>query len=308
MTMKTFTLAAAAALLAAIASAQAAEITFYDEPAFGGRDLVVRGTTPDFRRMGYNDRASSAYVRSGVWEVCTDTEFRGFCASLSPGEYRELDPRLSNRISSVREVAPVAAVEVRPRRELRGAIQLFGQPGFRGRALQLDRDTADLGAAGFDNRASSAVITDGTWELCTDAGFDGACRIYVPGRYPDLGAAMSKQITSARLVRMRPEAPLVQREIAPEPPVAQRENRRGPDVELFEDMNFGGSRFATERDVPDLDTRGFNDKARSMIISEGRWEVCVDGGFNGRCVVYGPGRYADLRGLNNEISSLRRVN
>jgi len=45
-----------------------------------------------------------------------------------------------------------------------------------------------------------------------------------------------------------------------------------------------------------------------MIINEGQWEMCVDGGFNGRCVAFGPGRYADLRGFKSEISSLRRVN
>ena len=31
-----------------------------------------------------------------------------------------------------------------------------------------------------------------------------------------------------------------------------------------------------------------------LIIHEGQWEVCTDAGFNGRCRVFGPGRYADL--------------
>ena len=44
-----------------------------------------------------------------------------------------------------------------------------------------------------------------------------------------------------------------------------------------------------------------------MIIHEGQWEVCRDAGYNGRCNVYGPGRYADLGRFNNEVSSMRRL-
>ena len=79
-------------------------------------------------------------------------------------------------------------------------------------------------------------------------------------------------------------------------------------VELFDEIEFRGRRFNALRDIPDLDPTGFNDRASSMIINEGRWEVCVDGGYRGRCAIFGPGRYGDLGALRNEISSLRRVN
>jgi Beta/Gamma crystallin len=390
----------AALLASAAVTAQAAEMTLYENPGFGGRELTLRGYTPDLNRTGFNDRASSIAVQSGNWEVCTDADFRGFCASLAPGEYPMLDPRFNNRISSAREAGTTAVEAGRPRYEPRGAIEMYGQPGFRGRTMQLDRDAPDLAVTGFNDRASSVVVTDGTWELCSDADFGGTCRTYAPGRYPDLGYGMAKQVSSARLIRSRAEPPVVYgggrmpppgpadvarlvlfdgdnlrgrsvaisenvadlqraafnddtasmvieggnwevctdayfrgecRIMAPgqyrrlEPafyrsissvrvapvapaPVVERDRRGGPDVELFEDMDFGGNRFATQRDVPDLDVRGFNDKARSLIVYEGKWEMCVDGGYSGRCVVFGPGRYADLRGLNKEISSLRRVN
>ena len=385
-------------LAAAAVAAQAAEMTLYENPGFGGRQLTLRGYTPDISGIGFNDRALSIAVRSGNWEVCTDADFRGFCTSLAPGEYRLLDPRLNGRILSAREVGTTAADAGRPRYEPRGTIEMYGQAGFRGRMMQLDRDAADLADVGFNDRASSLVVIEGTWELCSDAGFGGNCRTYVPGRYPDLGYGMAKQVSSARLVRMRVEPPVVHGggwapppgavsaarvvlfdgdnlrgrsvaisdnvvdleptgfndytasmviesgnwevctdayfrgqcrimgpgqyrrldptlyrsissvRIAPVAPVVQRERRGGPDVELFEDRDFGGNRFATQRDVPDLDVRGFNDKAKSIIVNEGQWEMCIDGGYSGRCVVFGPGRYADLRGLNNEISSLRRIN
>lgn len=286
-----------AMLLASTAmTAQAAEVTLYENPGFGGRELTLQGFTPDISSTGFNDRASSIAVRSGTWEVCTDANFKGYCATLAPGDYQALDPRFNNRISSAREAGTTAVEITRLRREQRGAMELFGQAGFRGRALQLDRDTPDLSGTGFDDRARSVVVTEGTWKLCTGAGFSGTCSTFEPGRYANLGSGMARQVSSARMITAREE------------PRAQRGRRGGEAVELFEDPRFGGERFGTQRDVRNLDARGFNDKASSMIIRQGKWEMCVDGDFNGRCVAFGPGRYADLRGLNGEISSLRRVN
>ena len=52
---------------------------------------------------------------------------------------------------------------------------------------------------------------------------------------------------------------------------------------------------------------GFNDRATSLIIREGRWEFCEHADFRGECVVLGPGRYDMLDRMNNRISSMRRV-
>ena len=46
-----------------------------------------------------------------------------------------------------------------------------------------------------------------------------------------------------------------------------------------------------------------------MVVSGGRWEVCEDARFEGRCVVLRPGRYPSLAamGLNDRVSSVRSV-
>ena len=113
---------------------------------------------------------------SGNWEVCTDADFRGFCAILTPGDYRILDPRFNDRISSAREAGTTVMEGGRPNYLARGAIDLFGQQGFRGRTMRLDRDAPDLTGTGFNDRASSLIVAEGTWELCTGPGFTGACR------------------------------------------------------------------------------------------------------------------------------------
>ena len=79
------------------------ELTLYTRDDFTGRQLTVRNRAGDLRERDFNDTAQSVRVRAGYWEVCEDTDFRGRCRTLGPGEYASLE-RMSNRISSVREV------------------------------------------------------------------------------------------------------------------------------------------------------------------------------------------------------------
>jgi uncharacterized protein YcfJ len=46
-----------------------------------------------------------------------------------------------------------------------------------------------------------------------------------------------------------------------------------------------------------------------VIVDDGRWEVCEDANFRGRCVVLREGNYDSLKrlGVNNRLSSARRV-
>ncbi|WP_426054658.1 beta/gamma crystallin-related protein [Janthinobacterium sp. PSPC2-1] len=59
--------------------------------------------SPTWKMSVSTTRRKAVRVRSGDWEVCEDVDFRGRCRTLGPGEYASLE-RLSNRISSVREV------------------------------------------------------------------------------------------------------------------------------------------------------------------------------------------------------------
>ena len=78
-------------------------------------------------------------------------------------------------------------------------------------------------------------------------------------------------------------------------------------VTFYEREGFQGRSFTTERTVNNFERFGFNDRASSVVVSRGRWEVCEDARFSGQCVVLRPGRYESLReiGLNNQVSSIR---
>jgi Beta/Gamma crystallin len=78
---------------------------------------------------------------------------------------------------------------------------------------------------------------------------------------------------------------------------------------LYEHDNFRGRSYAVNREAVNLARVGFNDVASSLVIRSGRWQLCSDAGFQGRCVTLGPGRYPSLRamGLNEQLSSLRQI-
>jgi hypothetical protein len=93
-------IAAAAMTLAVPALAQ---ITFYEHEGFRGRMHTTRGALDNFAGWDFNDRASSAIVEKGRWEVCDGVGFTGRCALLSPGSYDQLSSiGLNDRLASVR--------------------------------------------------------------------------------------------------------------------------------------------------------------------------------------------------------------
>ena len=95
----------------AFATCASAQITFYENETFSGRSFTTEKQVPDFRHLGFNDRASSVIVANDRWEVCDDIRFGGRCIVLRPGRYPSLEAMgLNDRISSVRTVDPQANI------------------------------------------------------------------------------------------------------------------------------------------------------------------------------------------------------
>jgi len=90
---------------AAFLSAQqcVAQVVFYEQEYLRGRVFSANGPVDNFENYGFNDRASSAIVEGGEWEVCDDAYYRGRCITLRRGQYDSLGSLgMNNRISSVR--------------------------------------------------------------------------------------------------------------------------------------------------------------------------------------------------------------
>jgi uncharacterized protein YcfJ len=80
-------------------------------------------------------------------------------------------------------------------------------------------------------------------------------------------------------------------------------------VTFYEGEGFRGRTFAASRQVDNFRSAGFNDRASSVIVDHGRWEVCEDAQFTGRCAILRRGNYESLTamGMNDRISSMRPV-
>src|SRR5208282_1245366 len=145
-------------------------------------------------------RPQSAVVEGGSWQVCADFNFGGDCMVLGPGRYSTLDA-LSGRVSSARPISapmatllpPAVDVDARPK----GGIIFFESENFGGNKFMIDQPDPNFSSSHAIDRYQSAIVEGSAWELCADADFRGGCRLFVPGRYSELGG-LSGHISSAR--------------------------------------------------------------------------------------------------------------
>ncbi|MBC5764288.1 beta/gamma crystallin-related protein [Ramlibacter albus] len=78
-------------------------------------------------------------------------------------------------------------------------------------------------------------------------------------------------------------------------------------ITFYEGEGFRGRAATVDNAVPNLREIRFNDRAGSVIVDRGRWEVCEHANFQGRCALLRRGNYDSLRstGLEWQISSVR---
>src|SRR5208282_3409568 len=270
-------------------------ITFYENENFGGRRISTERTLSNFGPGGFNGRAQSAVVEGGAWQVCADSNFGGDCTTLGPGRYPILDA-WSRRISSARPVSASSATLQQPTVALqpKGGIIFFESENFGGSKFMIDQPDPNFASSHSVDRYQSAIVEGGAWELCVDADFRGGCRIFVPGRYAELGG-LSGRISSVRpSYDQRGEMP--------------RDGIRGrASATLFSGPNLTGREFRLSGEGQDNLYDRFNDRASSLRVDRGYWIFCSDANFRGECRTFGPGDYASLPGLYNGIASGRRI-
>ena len=191
-----------------------------------------------------------------------------------------------------------------------GELTLFSDSNFRGQRVTIDRDASNLGDFDFNDRASSVVVGSGRWLLCEHANFGGRCAEFGPGEYREL-PGFNDAISSARQIdrggRGRWHDHDRDDDRDHDRGGWRGGDRGGPDVQMFAGPRFEGQPVELSQDMRSLSDVGFNDRATSIIIREGRWEFCEHADFRGECIVLGPGRYEMLDRMNNRISSMRRV-
>jgi len=183
-------------------------------------------------------------------------------------------------------------------------ITFYSDDNYGGRQFTADQPVSNFSRNGFNDRVNSAVVHEGRWEICVDADFRGGCAILAPGAYPNLGA-YANRISSVRPLEAQYSDARPGPNYQPRPD--DRYRTREARATLYEGPNLSGRAFPINETVANLVRTGFNDRASSLRVESGYWIFCSDSEFRGECRTFGPGDYASLPGLNNSISSGRRI-
>ncbi len=298
------TLALAAAIPVASLDAQRGGVglTVWVDADFKGANHTFLDDTPDVGAVGLARQISSLRPSPGeTWEVCSGVNYSGRCRVM-PGTVSNLDDVSWNDIiMSVRRVrrpTPGSSIPggdpgrstLPPARGL----ELYAGVDYSGQRLVLTEPTGDFRRREFNDRAISLRVPRGeTWEVCINANYD-ECRV-VSEDVPDLAAlGLSRNISSARL---RPTGRGRGRGF-PFPGGRQR-------LVLYERVNFAGRSLTLEDDEPNL--RFFSNDAGSVEVQGGRWQLCDQPRYGGRCATITESE-RDLRrlGLRDRVSSVRR--
>lgn len=247
-------------------------IVFYRDEGFRGNSFTADAPVADFRADGFNDRASSAVVSGGGWQVCENSGFDGRCAVLPPGQYPNLGAMgLNDRVSSTRAAGrhtradddrtppPPAAPPAR-----NSQVDFYESDGFQGRSFSTQAAVDDLRRAGYNDRASSAVVTGERWEVCDDTGYRGRCVLLRQGQYPSLQAmGLNDRISSVRSVGGNERVD--ERRYAPAPLVGHDYGRRNDEALYQADITSvravvddAGRRCWVEREQVQPDRSGAN--------------------------------------------------
>lgn len=80
-------------------------------------------------------------------------------------------------------------------------------------------------------------------------------------------------------------------------------------ITFYEADNFRGRTFSVNNQQRNFSQIGFNDRASSVVVESGRWEVCDDANFGGRCMILSKGSYNSFSsmGMNDRVSSVRPI-
>jgi len=111
-------------------------------------------------------------------------------------------------------------------------VTFYEHDGFQGRTFTTDRRVSNFTSVGFNDRASSVVVSNERWEVCEDAGFSGRCVVLRPGSYASLGAmGLNDRVSSVRAV---PRSGQVSDDRYAPAPVVDRDYRRRRNERLYE--------------------------------------------------------------------------
>lgn len=189
-------------------------------------------------------------------------------------------------------------------------ITVYEHPDFRGASVSFRDGIADLRSHGLNDRITSLEV-DGNqaWEVCRDVNFAGGCRVFT-GSIDDLREeGWNDRISSLRpagFARGGRGSVLGNRSRDRDRDRRGRAGSSQSRLVLYDRPNYRGD----ARDVMNSTTNlgSIGDRARSVEVYGGSWELCEGAFRNARCVTVDQS-VPDLRslGLRNGVTSVHEA-
>lgn len=174
-------------------------------------------------------------------------------------------------------------------------ITVYADPDFRGKSAQFRENTQDLRPFGLTDKVSSLRVPQGeAWEVCEHINYQGRCRVFTYN-VRDLHDEGFNDIISS-----------VRRVADSGPGRGRGRDKDEPRLELFDQRDYRGRSVTVTSTSSTL--AGFSNRAGSVRVLSGNWEVCERPSFRGTCVEVSRD-VPDLRrlGLNDQLSSARPI-
>ena len=185
-----------------------------------------------------------------------------------------------------------------------GGITVYEDPDFRGDSVTFRNEVPDLRQAGLNDRISSLEV-DGNqaWEVCRDINFAGGCRVF-QGSIENLRSeGWNDRISSMRAVGYARNSSANNRGGMWG---NQGGNYRDSRLVFYDRTNFRGDARDIVNGSNNLGSVG--DRARSVQVYGGTWELCEGSSRNAHCVTVNQ-NVPDLRtlGLRNGVEIAREI-
>jgi len=87
---------------------------------------------------------------------------------------------------------------------------------------------------------------------------------------------------------------------------ASAQAQQKPSILLYDGTSASGAYVQVDGEIKDMDNTGFEDRASSIFVVRGSWQLCTRSNFEGDCKTFGQGLH-ELGTLSNKVSSLRPV-
>jgi len=167
-------------------------IILYSDTGFRGEARAYYGDVESLSRDGFNDLARSVEIRGGAWTLCRDRGGRGRCQTIEHsiadlgqlGLDCELTSFYQSGFSDAGFRRDRGGRHDRRRNDRRrggfghgdAPVFLFTDDDFEGRSVGIYGPT-NLRDVGFNDKADSIVIQQGTWIVCTKRDLEGKCDV-----------------------------------------------------------------------------------------------------------------------------------